>query len=63
LFSLAPPASPGGAWTETVFWSFTGGGDGAYPWAGVATGSNGALYGTTTSGGGSNFGTVFSWQP
>jgi len=31
VFSLTPPASPGGAWTETVLYTFTGGSDGAFP--------------------------------
>jgi hypothetical protein len=29
VFSLKPPASPGGEWTETVLYRFTGGSDGA----------------------------------
>jgi uncharacterized repeat protein (TIGR03803 family) len=39
--------------TETVLHSFTGGGDGAYPW-GLLLDSAGNLYGTTQSGGGGN---------
>ena len=43
-----------------VLHSFTGsGGDGAYPYAGVAQGSDGALYGTTSRGGTDDNGTVF----
>jgi uncharacterized repeat protein (TIGR03803 family) len=37
----------------------TGGGDGAEPLAGLVLGSDGALYGTTYSGGTNNYGTVF----
>jgi uncharacterized repeat protein (TIGR03803 family) len=62
VFSLTPPASPGGAWTETVLYNFTGG-SGAHPKGGVAIGSGGGLYGTTYSGGASNLGTVFSLLP
>jgi len=51
-FQLAPPAAPGGAWTESVIYSFTGGsGDGAYPAGGLVLGPNGALYGATAYGG------------
>jgi uncharacterized repeat protein (TIGR03803 family) len=40
--------------------SFTGsGGDGAYPEAGLILGQDGVLYGTTSSGGASNSGTIF----
>ena len=64
VFSLAPPASPGGAWTESVLHNFTGGGDGAVPYAGVVIGSGGVLYGATPAGGGSSdFGTVFALTP
>jgi uncharacterized repeat protein (TIGR03803 family) len=52
VFELTPPATPGGTWTASVLYSFTGtSGDGAYPEAGVVLGKNGALYGTTTNGG------------
>jgi uncharacterized repeat protein (TIGR03803 family) len=64
VFQLTPPASPGGAWTETVLYSFTGqNGDGKTPNAGVVIGAGGALYGTTQSGGTSNNGTVFELTP
>ena len=46
VFSLTPPASPGGAWTEVVLYNFTGGADGKWP-AGVVIGSGGVLYGAT----------------
>jgi uncharacterized repeat protein (TIGR03803 family) len=48
---------------ETVLHSFTGkAGDGAYPQAGLVN-VNGTLYGTTSSGGTSGNGTVFSITP
>ena len=52
VFQLTPPTSAGGAWTETVIYSFTGiNGDGAYPLTGVVLGKNRVLYGTTPYGG------------
>ncbi len=62
VFSLTPPAAPGGAWTETIF-SFPGGRGGFHPVGGVAIGSRGVLYGTTDYGGASDYGTVFSLSP
>jgi uncharacterized repeat protein (TIGR03803 family) len=60
VFELTPPASPGGAWTETVLYSFTGqNGDGAAPFGNLIMGKNGALYGTTSIGGAASAGTVF----
>ena len=62
VFKLTPPTS-GGAWTEAVLRSFTGGGDGGNPYSGVVIASNGALYGTTSGGIGTATGTVFSLSP
>ena len=57
VFSLTPPAAPGGAWTPTVLHNFNGD-DGAFPYAGVVIGSGPGgipvLYGTTRSGGGTS---------
>src|ERR1017187_10175172 len=44
---------------ETVLYSFTGGADGGYSYAGVIRGSAGNLYGTTSAGGTSGYGGVF----
>ncbi len=43
IFSLAPPASPGGAWSEQILYSFTGGTDGANPVAGLTVGAGGGV--------------------
>jgi uncharacterized repeat protein (TIGR03803 family) len=59
VFKLAPPATVGAAWTETVLHTFTGGADGAHPYAGVIFDGAGNLYGTTNGGGAFNYGTVF----
>ena len=62
-FKLTPPATSGGAWTESVLHSFTGtGGDGPSPNAGLIFDASGALYGTTGSGG-NRGGTVFRLTP
>jgi uncharacterized repeat protein (TIGR03803 family) len=44
---------------ETVLYSFTGGADGAYPYAGVIRDAAGSLYGTTYQGGAAGAGVVF----
>jgi hypothetical protein len=52
VFTLTPATTPGGAWEESVIYSFTGlSGDGAYAAANAAVGKNGTLYGTTQYGG------------
>jgi uncharacterized repeat protein (TIGR03803 family) len=65
VFMLAPPAIPGGAWTETVLYSFgaTNDADGSCPFTGVVIGGDGVLYGTTAYGGSSGYGTVYSLTP
>jgi hypothetical protein len=59
---LSPPASPGGAWTETIWIRFAGG-NGANPEAGLVRDSNGVLYGATYNGGMSNLGVLFLLVP
>jgi uncharacterized repeat protein (TIGR03803 family) len=44
---------------ETVLYTFTGGADGAIPWAGLVRDGVGNLYGTTADGGAFQGGTVF----
>jgi len=48
-----------GTYSEKVLYSFTGGGDGAYPYAGLIMDASGNLYGTTQQGGANGCGTVF----
>jgi uncharacterized repeat protein (TIGR03803 family) len=50
VFELTPVG--GGKWTQQVLHSFTGGNDGAVPFAGLAIDGQGNLYGTTMAGGG-----------
>ncbi len=65
VFKLAPPAGPGGAWTETVLYAFTGGADGGNPYgSGVVLDRAGNLYGTTTFGPGTyGPGVVYKLSP
>ena len=64
VFEVSPPASPGGAWTETLLHSFSGGAtEGANPFGALTFDSAGNLYGTTIAGGPNNFGTVFELSP
>jgi uncharacterized repeat protein (TIGR03803 family) len=65
VFKLKPPVPPATQWTEKVLYRFTGtGNDGDGPQAGLIFDSEGALYGTTTGGGGpANCGTVFKLTP
>ena len=48
---------------ETVLYTFTGGADGGYPYAGLVQDKAGNLYGTTAYGGAKSYGTVFKVVP
>ena len=66
IFSLSPPASPGGAWTEAVLHNFAGPpspSDGDNPQSSLVLGKDGVLFGTTNGGGASNAGIVFAFRP
>jgi hypothetical protein len=63
VFELSPPASKGDPWTETVLYTFTCGTDGASPAAGMVLDEAGNLYGTTSTKGGFDYGSVFQLTP
>src|SRR3984885_10339136 len=52
VFELSPPATSGGAWTETILWNFGNPAitDGLDPTSGLTMDVNGNLYGTTLYG-------------
>ncbi|MGA8735846.1 MAG: choice-of-anchor tandem repeat GloVer-containing protein [Terriglobales bacterium] len=52
VFKLSPPNHKGGAWTETVLYSFQGGKDGDFPSGDLVFDAAGNLYGATLFGGG-----------
>ena len=60
VFKLA--SNPGGTWTESVLYTFTGA-DGADPVAALVFDAVGSLYGTTNGGGFDNHGVVFELTP
>ena len=60
VFELVPSQ---GGWTEKVLYSFTGGGDGSQPFAGLVLDKAGNLYGTTAYGGTYGWGTVYELTP
>jgi len=51
VFELSPPATAGGAWTETILHKFNNNRTGGYPPFGSLTLRAGNLYGTTQNGG------------
>lgn len=63
VYKLTPPTTPGGTWTESVLYSFTGGADGGNPQGGLTAGAGGVLYGTTQFGGANGLGAVYSLTP
>lgn len=56
VFELTPKKN---GWGESVLYSFAGGSDGAYPYAGLVLDPAGDLFGTTNGGGANDEGTVF----
>jgi uncharacterized repeat protein (TIGR03803 family) len=51
VFKLTPPSQPGGAWSQSVLYNFSGSRDGGSPFAGVTFDSKGRLWGTASTGG------------
>jgi hypothetical protein len=60
VFELAPPASPGESWTETILYNFPCNEFGTSP-AGLTAASDGTLFGTTD--GDYGMGSVFALTP
>jgi uncharacterized repeat protein (TIGR03803 family) len=66
VFKLTPPAKGQTNWTEAVLYNFCsqpGCSDGKNPYAGLIADKEGALYGTTETGGRGGNGTVFKLTP
>jgi uncharacterized repeat protein (TIGR03803 family) len=63
VFKLTAPQTKGGAWTESVLYSFGAGTDGSDPVGGVSFDAVGNLYGTTSAGGSYGYGTVYQLVP
>jgi hypothetical protein len=73
VYEMSPPSQAGGAWTETVLYSFQGGNDGYVPQGDLVFDKAGNLYGATLFGGGKgascnslyggNCGTIFELSP
>lgn len=72
VYELSPPAQPGGAWTETIIYSFPTAEQGYFPQGDLVLDSQGNLYGATQFGGGlgdtcdpfyPNCGTIFELSP
>jgi uncharacterized repeat protein (TIGR03803 family) len=62
VFELSP--APGGTWTSTVLHTFTGHGtDGTSPVNSLVFDGSGNLYGTTSSGGAHDYGTIYELTP
>jgi hypothetical protein len=54
VYQLTPPATPGGAWSENTLYQFTGGNDGAQPFAKPVLDNKGKLFGTASFDGPAN---------
>jgi|SRR5579863_7359875 len=63
VFELSRPSVPGGAWTETILYSFTGGSDGSTFYGGVVFDAHGNLDGAAWVGGNFGGGTIYQLTP
>ncbi|HYL27242.1 MAG TPA: choice-of-anchor tandem repeat GloVer-containing protein, partial [Candidatus Nitrosotalea sp.] len=57
VYELSP--AQGGRWKERILYSFSGGGDGAYPGGTLALDAAGDLYGAASNGGENGYGVIF----
>jgi hypothetical protein len=63
MFALTPPETLGGAWAETILYSFTGeNGVGSIPGP-LTMNQDGVLFGPTWTGGTAGKGTIFALEP
>jgi len=60
VFKLSPSSS---GWSRSTLYSFKGGSDGAFTFAGPTLDASGNIYGTTANGGTAGTGTVFELSP
>jgi uncharacterized repeat protein (TIGR03803 family) len=65
LFELKPPSTVGQPWAENTIATFTfdNEANGLQPYAPPVLAADGAIYGTTGSGGAYGYGTIFKFQP
>jgi uncharacterized repeat protein (TIGR03803 family) len=65
VFQLAPSSWPGGSWSQSVLYNFSGGRDGGNPVAGVIIDNIGRVFGTASTGGSDPFsgGVIFRLNP
>ena len=63
LTALATPTGTGQPWTTKSFFSFPGGSQGGLPDEGVVVGPDGTVYGTLSSAGENNRGTIYQYVP
>ncbi len=63
VYKLSPPAAGSGAWSNTVLFSFNTGTGGNFPDGNVILDKTGRIYGQTTGGGGTFYGTIFRLTP
>jgi uncharacterized repeat protein (TIGR03803 family) len=63
IFELSPPSAPGAPWTENTLYAFTGGSDGASPYAPAVFDKAGNLYTTAFFRGQFDYGTVVELSP
>lgn len=63
VFQLTSPTGGGGDWIETILYSFTSSGDGAFPSSELIRDATGNLYGITLAGGTDDVGAVYQLSP